>query len=139
MQGPLLFVLPEGRSAEVTRPNAESICDRLWEQGIQPGAATAATRITEALQRAPLFGNELDFNQRELTPLLDAAQEVNLQTWADLLQASNLAAIAPSQRRCLRATCEDLIADLAPHGTQDKLGALRRDLERLRDKLHATY
>ena len=137
MQGLLLFVLPEGRSAEVTRPNAQSICDRLWEQGIEPGAATAATRITQALQRSPLFGNELDFNQRELTPLLNAAQEVHLETWADLLQASNLPAIAPSQRRRLLATCEDLIADLAPHRTQDKLGSLRRDLERLRDKLHA--
>ena len=136
MQGLLLFVLPAGRSAEVDRPVAQSICDRLWDQGIEPGAATAATRITEALQSNPLFGNDLQFNERELTPLLDAAR-VHPRTWTDLLQASNLTAIAPAQRRQLLTTCENVITDLAAHQEQGKVSALIGDVEDLRDELRA--
>ena len=134
MQGLLLFVLPAGRSAEVARPIAQSICDRLWDQGIEPGAATAATRITEGLQNNPLFGNDLHFNERELTPLLDAAQ-VHPRTWTDLLQASNLTAIGSAQRRRLLMTCEDMIADLTGHQEHSKVSALLEDVEKLRDEL----
>ena len=136
MQGLLLFVLPAGRSAEVDRPIAQSICDRLWDQGIEPGAATAATRITEGLQSKPLFGNDLHFSQRELTPLLDAAR-VHPRTWTDLLQASNLTAIGPAERRRLLLTCEDMITDLAPHQEQYKVSALIGDVKDLRDELRA--
>ena len=136
MQGLLLFVLPAGRSAEVARPIAQSICDRLWDQGIEPGAATAATRITEALQSNPLFGNDLHFNERELAPLLDAAR-VDPRTWTDLLQASNLTAIGPTQRRRLLMTCEDMITDLTPHHDHSKVSALIADVEDLRDELRA--
>jgi hypothetical protein len=136
MQGLLLFVLPAGRSAEVARPVAQSICDRLWDQGIEPGAATAATRITEGLQSNPLFGNDLHFSERELTPLLDAAQ-VHPRTWTDLLQASNLTAIGSAQRRQLLITCEDMITDLTPHHEHYKVSALIGDVRDLRDELRA--
>ena len=136
MQGLLLFVLPAGRSAEVGRPIAQSICDRLWDQGIEPGAATAATRITEALQSNPLFGNDLEFNERELTPLLDAAR-VHPRTWTDLLQASNLIAIGSTERRRLLITCENMITDLTAHQEQHKVSALIGDVRHLRDELRA--
>jgi hypothetical protein len=136
LQGLLLFVLPAGRSAEVKTPIARLICDRLWGQGIEPGAATAATRITEALQSNPLFGNDLHFDQRELTPLLDAA-EIHPQTWADLLDASDLAAMTPSQRKRLLTTCEALVANLAAHSEHGKVSALSRDLEHLRHRFHS--
>jgi hypothetical protein len=138
MQGLLLFVLPEGRSAEVTRPNAQSICDRLWEQGIEPGAATAATRIAESLHTHASFQGELQFDKRELAPLLDAA-EIHPRTWADLLHASNLAAMTSSQRRRLLATCEDLITNLAGLSEHGKVSALIDDLEHLRTQLSAIY
>jgi hypothetical protein len=136
MQGLLLFVLPAGRSAEVTGPIAESICDRLWDQGIEPGAATAATRITEGLLGNPLFGNDLHFSERELTPLLNAAR-VHPRTWTDLLQASNLTAISSAQRRRLLLTCEDMLTDLTPHHEHYKVSALIGDVRDLRDELRA--
>lgn len=134
MQGLLLFVLPAGRSAEVARPIAQSICDRLWDKGIEPGASTAATRITEALHNNPLFGNDLHFNERELAPLFDAAQ-VHPRTWTDLLQASNLKAIGAAERHRLVVTCENVISDLAPDREDSKVGALIRDVQDLRDEL----
>ena len=137
MEGLLLFILPAGRSAEVATPIARLICDRLWGQGIEPGAATAATRITQALQRDPLFGNNVNFNERELTPLLDAA-DTHPRTWADLLRASNLAELTSSQRNRLLASCEDLITSLAPHDKHGKVSALSVDLQQIRDQLRAT-
>ena len=136
MQGLLLFVLPAGRSAEVSRPVARLICDRLWGQGIEPGAATAATRITEALHTHPAFHSKLQFNDRELTPLFDAAQ-IHPPTWADLLHASNLVALAPAHRKLLLATCENLLAKLAAHTEHAKVSRLVNDLERVRDQLRA--
>ena len=136
MQGLLLFVLPAGRSAEVATPIARLICDRLWGQGIEPGASTAATRIAESLHTHAAFRSELQFKQRELTPLLDAA-EIHPRTWADLLQASNLAAITPTQRTQLAATCETLITSVASHNEHHKVSALISDLERLRNQLRA--
>jgi hypothetical protein len=137
MQGLLLFVLPAGRSAEVKTPIARLICDRLWGQGIEPGAATAATRIAESLHTHAAFRGELQFNERELTPLLDAA-EIHPPTWADLLHASNLAAISVAQRKRLFATCEHLITNLATHNEHEKVRALISDLENLRHQLRAT-
>ena len=138
MEGLLLFVLPAGRSAEVATPMAQLICDRLWDQGIEPGAATAATRITESLHTHEAFRSELQFNQRELTPLLEAA-EIHPRTWADLLHASNMAAITPSQRRRLLATCESLITHVAILNEHGKVSALSDDLEHLRRQLSAIY
>ena len=131
-------MLPEGRSAEVATPIAQSICDRLWDQGIEPGAATAATRITESLHTHEAFRSELQFNKRELTPLLDAA-EIHPRTWVDLLHASNLAALTTSQRRRLLATCENLITNLASLNEHGKVSALIDDLEHLRRQLSAIY
>lgn len=136
MQGLLLFVLPAGRSVEVARPTAQSIGDRLWDHGIEPGAATAATRITEALQTNSLVGSDLHFNERELTPLLDAAQ-VDPRTWTDLLQASNLTAIGPAQRRHLLTTCENMLTHLTAHHEHPKLSTLIGDVKHLRDQLRA--
>ena len=136
MEG-LLFVLPAGRSTEVATQIAELICDRLWGQGIKPGASTAATRIAESLHTHAAFRSELQFNQRELTPLLDAA-EIHPRTWADLLDASNLTAMTSSQRARLLQTCENLIATLAILSEHGKVGALSDDLEHIRRKLRAT-
>jgi hypothetical protein len=138
MQGLLLFVLPAGRSAGVAAPVAQVICDRLWDQGIEPGAATAATRITESLHTHEAFRSELHFNQRELKPLLDAA-EIDPQTWADLLHASNMAAMTSSQRRRLVRACENLITNLAILNEHGKVSALIDDLEHLRRQLSAIY
>jgi hypothetical protein len=130
----LLFVLPAGRSAEVNRPVARSICDRLWIQGLEPGAATAATRITEGLQRNVLFGTDLHFDERELAPLLDAAR-VHPRTWADLLQASDLSAMGSDERRHLLTACDDLITDLTAQDEQAGERALLVDVRDLRDEL----
>jgi hypothetical protein len=138
MQGLLLFVLPEGRSAEVAAPIAQSICDRLWDQGIEPGAATAATRITESLHTHEAFRSELHFNRRELTPLFDAA-EIHPRTWADLLGASNVAAMTSGQRRRLLRACENLITSLVILNEHGKVSALLDDLEHLRRQLSAIY
>ena len=138
MEGLLLFVLPEGRSAEVATPIARLICDRLWSQGIEPGAATAATRLAESLHTHSSFQGELQFNKRELRPLL-AAAEIHPRTWADLLHASNMAAMTSSQRRRLLATCENLITHLAILNEHGKISALTDDLEHLRRQLSAIY
>ena len=134
MRDLLLFVLPAGRSAGVDRPVARSICSRLWDQGLEPGAATAATLITEGLQRNVLFGTDLHFNERELAPLLDAAR-VHPRTWADLLQASNLSAHGlgrtPTSPHGLRRP------DHGSHGScrASQRGALLVDVRDLRDEL----
>ena len=125
MQGLLLFVLPAGRSAEVARPIAQSICDRLWDQGIEPGAATAATRITEGLQSSPLFGNDLHFNDaRSLHS--STLPESTREPGRTCSKPRILIAIGPAQRRLLVITCEDIITDLAAHEEDSKVSALLR-------------
>src|SRR4029078_8415258 len=61
MTGSLVFVLPDGRSAEIGEPSARLICDRLWDQGIAAGAATAATRISHALDTHTPFSGRVCF------------------------------------------------------------------------------
>jgi hypothetical protein len=135
MTGLLLFVLPDGRSAEVAVPSARLICDRLWGLGVEAGAATAATRLTEALYTEPAFGTEVVFTERELTPLI-AATQVHPPTWTSLLlQTANVAAIPPAKRRRLLKTCESLLASLTYDDDHYKVSALIGDLERLRDDL----
>jgi hypothetical protein len=116
MRDPLLFVLPAGRSAGVDRPVAQSISDRLGDQGLEPGSATAATRIAEGLQRN----------------VLDAAG-VHPRTWADLLQASDLSAMGSAERRHLLSACDDLITDLTAQDEQAVERALLVDVRDLRD------
>jgi hypothetical protein len=135
--GLLLFVLPDGRSAEVAVPSARLICDRLWGLGVEAGAVTAATRLSEALHTEPAFGTEVVFTERELTPLISATQ-VHPPTWASLLlQTANVTAIPPAKRRRLLATCENLLASLSYDDDHYKVSALIGDLQRLRDDLRA--
>lgn len=136
MRGLVLFVLPDGRSTEVTEPSARLICDRLWDLGLTAGAATAAARISEALHTHPAFRPEVTFNRREATPLIEAAQ-AHPRTWALLLEDADFSAFSGAQRQRLLEIGEDLIETLDPARDQYKVGALIADIERLRGKLRA--
>lgn len=136
MKGCLLFVLPDGRSAEVSEPSARLICDRLWDLGINAGAATAATRISEALHTHPAFRADVTFNNREVTPLIEAAP-VHPRTWTLLLEGADLSAFSATQRQRLRETCHELITTLNADDDQTKVRAVTVDIKRLRTRLHA--
>lgn len=136
MTGLLLFVLPDGRSAEVEEPSARLICDRLWDQGIAPGAATAATRISDALHTHRAFRADVAFNERELTPLIEAA-EVHPPTWTFLLEGADLPALPEAERERLLDVCEELIETLSVDHVHIKVRRLIVDIERLRENLHA--
>jgi hypothetical protein len=137
MKGCLLFVLPDGRSAEVSEPSARLICDRLWDLGIDAGAATAATRISEALHTHPAFRPDVMFNKREVTPLIEAAP-VHPPTWTFLLEGADLSAFSATQRKRLLEICHELITTLSADHDQNKVRALIADIRRLRSNLHAT-
>ena len=134
MRGLVLFVLPSGRSTEVSEPSARLICDRLWDLGIMAGAATAATRISEALHMHPAFRPDVTFNRREITPLIEAAP-VHPRTWALLLEDSDLSTFSAAQRQRLLQVSEELIETLESDRGQYKVRALIAAIERLRDKL----
>jgi hypothetical protein len=134
VSGSLLFVLADGRSARVAGRPARLICDRLWDLGIEPGAATAAARLSEALHTNPAFDTDVEFNERETTPLLEAAQ-ADAPTWITLATASDLLLIPPAQREHLLIACLELIERLDADLDQDKVRALVVDLGRLRDTL----
>lgn len=136
MSGSLLFVLADGRSALVAVWPARLICDRLWDLGIEPGAATAAARLSEALQKNPALDRDIEFNEREITPLMEAAQ-ADAPTWMTLVEASDLSLIPSAQRERLLTTCTELIVRLDADRDQEKVRALIVDLARLRDTLHA--
>jgi acyl-CoA synthetase (AMP-forming)/AMP-acid ligase II len=137
VSGSLLFVLADGRSALVAAGSARLICDRLWDQGIEPGATTAAARLSEVLHKNPAFDRDVEFNECEITPLMEAAQ-AHAPTWMTLVEASDLSLIPPAQRERLVAACAELIARLDADLDQDKVRALIVDLERLRDTLRTT-
>lgn len=137
MRGLVLFVLPSGRSTEVSEPSARLICDRLWDLGIMAGAATAATRISEALHTHPAFRPDVTFSRREITPLIEAAQ-AHPPTWAPLLVDADFAAFSAAQRKRLLEVSEELIETLGLDRDQYKVRALIADIERLRDKLRAS-
>jgi hypothetical protein len=134
MRGLVLFVLPDGRSTELSEPSARLICDRLWDLGIMAGAATAATRISEALHTHPAFRAHVTFNQREVTPLIEAAP-VHPPTWALLLEDADFSAFSAAQRKRLLQVSEELIETLDLDRDQYKVRALIADIERLRDNL----
>jgi hypothetical protein len=136
MRGLVLFVLPDGRSTEVSEPSARLICDRLWDFGIMAGAATAATRISEALHTHPAFRPDVTFNRREVTPLIEAAP-VHPPTWALLLEDADFSAFSAAQRKRLLEISEELIETLDLDRDQYKARALIADIERLRDNLRA--
>ena len=136
MRGLVMFVLPDGRSTELSEPSARLICDRLWDLGIMAGAATAAARISAALHTHPAFRPDVTFNRREATPLIEAAQ-AHPPTWALLLEDADFSVFTAAQRKRLLQVSEDLIETLNLGRDQDKLEALIADLERLGDKLRA--
>lgn len=127
----LLFVLPDGRQAHVSTQAAQQICERLWALGITPGAATAAVRITDALRTRLWYGKDVAFTDREVAPLIEASNHDPL-TWS---RAASQRAIPAEYRQQLLATCGELIEMLNNLGHQNKLRALIRDIERLRDSL----
>jgi hypothetical protein len=137
MRGLVLFVLPDGRSTEVSEPSARLICDQLWDLGIMAGAATAATRISEALHTHPAFRADVTFNRREVTPLIQAAQ-AHPRTWALLLKDADFSAFSAAQRKRLLQACEELIDTLSADHDQNKVRALITDIKRLRNRLRAT-
>jgi len=136
VSGSLLFVLADGRSALVAGWSARLICDRLWDLGIEPGAATAAARLSETLQKNPASDRDVEFNEREITPLMEAAQ-AHAPTWMSLVEASELSLIPAAQRERLLTTCTELIARLDADHDQGKVRALIVDLALLRDTLRA--
>jgi hypothetical protein len=133
----LLFLLPDGRSAQVSEPSAQLICDRLWDLGIMAGAATAATRISEALHAHPAFRPDVTFNTREVAPLIEAAP-VHPPTWTLLLAEADLSTFSQAQRERLLEVCDELIDTLSADHDQNKVRALITDIERLRYRLRAT-
>ncbi len=137
MKGSLLFLLPDGRSAVVAARPARLICDRLWDLGIEPGAATAAARLSEALHSGHAIERDVSFNEREITPLMEAVQ-VDAPTWTILVEASDLSLISPAQREHLLTTCAELTARLDADDDHGKVRALIADIEHLRDNLRAT-
>jgi hypothetical protein len=136
MRGLVLFVLPSGRSTEVSEPSARLICDRLWDLGIMAGAATAATRISEALHTHPAFRPDVTFSRREITPLIEAAQ-AHPRTWALLLDDADYSAFSAAQRKRLLQVSEQLIETLDLDHDHYKVRALIAAIKRLRDKLGA--
>jgi hypothetical protein len=137
MRGLVLFVLPDGRSTEVSEPSARLICDRLWDLGIMAGAATAATRISEVLHTHPAFRPDVTFNRREVNPLIEAAQ-AHPRTWAFLLEDADFSAFSAGRRERLLEVCAELIDTLSADHDQNKVRALITDIERLRYRLRAT-
>jgi hypothetical protein len=133
----LLFLLPDGRSAQVSEPSARLICDRLWDLGIMTGAATAATRISEALHTHPAFRSDVTFNKREVTPLIEAAP-VHPPTWTLLLEEADLSTFSQAERERHLEVCEELFDALSADHDQIKVRALITDIERLRYRLRAT-
>jgi hypothetical protein len=136
MPGLLVFALPDGHTVEVADPVARLICDRLWEQGIVAGAATAATRIHEALHTHDAFRSDVNFKGREVQPLIEAAQ-VHPPTWTLLLQEADFATLPEPQRQRLLEVCDELIEALNADTNQTKVRALLAELELLRNNLRA--
>lgn len=106
----------------------------IW--GSRPGAATAATRLSEALHKNPASDRDVEFNEREITPLIEAAQ-AHAPTWMSLVESSDLSLIPSAQRERLLTACTELIARLDADHDQGKVRALVVDLARLRDTLRA--
>jgi hypothetical protein len=136
MRGPVVFVLPSGRSTELSEPSARLICDRLWDLGIVAGAATAAAGISEVLHTHPAFRPEVMFSRREVTPLIEAAQ-AHPRTWTLLLEDADFSAFSAAQRKLLLQVSEELIGTLHLDRDQYKVRVLIADIERLRDNLRA--
>jgi hypothetical protein len=129
----LMFVLPDGRSAAIPARSARLICDRLWEFGITPGASLAAARISEVLERHPRHWRDIAFSEREVSPLLEAA-EVAPPSWS-LARAGPPFDLEEDVRAHLLATCDTLIENHNAGDHKTELRGLVADIERLRDHL----
>jgi hypothetical protein len=129
----LVFVLPDGRSAEVSSRSARLICDRLWELGIMPGASLAAARIADALRAHPRNWRDVAFSEREVSPLLQASK-VATPGWSFPCDDRLLELPEQVQARLLE-TCDRLIAALSVRDDELKLRGLIADLEGLRNRL----
>ncbi len=128
-------MLPDGRSAVVSAGSARLICDRLWDLGLAPGAATAAARITDALLARRFYGNGVAFTSREVPSLFEAS-EVDALTWS-FVARSTLPPISAVQRQHVLAVCDELIERLETGEDQPKLRKLLLDLEELRQRLRS--
>ena len=135
MSESLVFVLPDGRSAQIPPPSARLICDRLWDLGIAPGAAQAAARISEALHTHPVYWRDVAFSEREVPPLLEASS-VAPPVW-DLARTNQPLGLPVGIRARLLDVCDGLIDALNARDDQTNLHALSADLERLRGRLSA--
>lgn len=135
MSESLVFVLPDGRSAQISPPSARLICDRLWDLGITPGAAQAAARISEALHTHTLYWRDVAFSEREVPPLLEASK-VTPPVW-DLARTNQPLGLADGVRARLLDICDGLIDTVNAGEDQTKLRALMADLEELRVRLLA--
>jgi hypothetical protein len=135
MTGPMVFVLPDGRSAQIPLRSARLICDRLWELGIMPGASLAAARIAKALREHPMFWRDVAFSEREVSPLLEASK-VAPPGWS-LADGDQPLDLPDDVDARLLSTCERLIETLSARDDHLKLRALIADLKRLSDRLES--
>jgi hypothetical protein len=101
-------------------------------------AATAATRISEALHAHPAFRPDVTFNRREVIPLIEAAQ-AHPRTWALLLADADFSTFSRARRERLLEVCEELIDTLSADHDQNKVRALITDIEQLRYRLRASH
>lgn len=136
VEHPLVFVLPNGRSATVASAPARLIYDRLWTLGIGAGVATAAARISDALRSRQPERADVLFSERESAALVEAAKS-HPPTWAQLTEPGVLETISRAERHRLVVRCLELIDDFTSEPEDEKLRALVGDLERLRDRLRA--
>lgn len=134
MADSFVFMFPDGRSAEVGRGPAGLISHQLWNLGLVAGAATAAARISQALQSRAVFGTEVRFGEREVAVTLEAAKTYP-PTWMRLAEEQTIAGLALDERRQLITTCVALINGLDTDNQHQTIGALTRDLQHVRDQL----
>ncbi len=66
----VIFELPTGETLTMTREEASTLAQRLWEIAPQPGAAPLAVAITGCLSGALLRAKAIDVNEREHAALL---------------------------------------------------------------------
>jgi hypothetical protein len=132
----LVFVLPNGRSANVAPGSARLIYDRLWDLGAGAGVAIAAARISDALRGNPALRANVAFSEREVPPLLEAAKS-HPPTWASLTDPGTFDTISLDERRRLAATCLELIEGFNGEHQGEKLRGPIGDLQRLQDRLRA--
>jgi len=61
----LTFVRADGATALVGDRDARAVAEALWELGLLPGAATAATSIAAAIKTRAVVRKPVQFTERE--------------------------------------------------------------------------